>query len=308
MFNDVIINMLRLIETRITQMRDRASEVIKEAGNHVNQILEVKPGNKPIRFVAVDSGFAEINYLGFRISVINVATLINSDGVGKLFTMFEPIIGVPSEELERFALNLEVRYALDAIRRFPVDLLLLDGPILNRDGADRVGVQTLAHVKDVRSNRYTQSITEQNFRDYMERALRVMEEPLAIHILMETRRGLGDVDGALITRPYVIGRLGNREVYGFYVQYVQSTLPIYVEYLGDLSNINDIISRLTPLSKTPRLGYPAPLYIVDRVARVNAEFRSMVRLIIEKLGGDVLNELRGEYLRISLNEYVKGIN
>jgi hypothetical protein len=38
-------------------MRDRASEVIKEARNHVNQILEVKPGNKPIRFVCGGLGF-----------------------------------------------------------------------------------------------------------------------------------------------------------------------------------------------------------------------------------------------------------
>jgi hypothetical protein len=47
------------------------------------------------------------------------------------------------------------------------------------------------------------------------------------------------------------------------------------------------------------------LYIVDRVARVNSDFRSMVRLIMEKLGGDVLSELRGMYLRMNLNDYVK---
>ncbi len=31
----------------------------------------------------------------------------------------------------------------------------------------------------------------------------------------------------------------------------------------------------------------------------------MVRLIMEKLGGEVLSELRGMYLRMGLNEYVK---
>ena len=83
------------------------------------------------------------------------------------------------------------------------------------------------------------------------------------------------------------------------------SLPIYVEYLGDPSLIKGLISALAPLSTMPRLGYPAPLYIVDRVARVNSDFRSMVRLIMEKLGGDVLSELRGMYLRMNLNDYVK---
>ena len=55
----------------------------------------------------------------------------------------------------------------------------------------------------------------------------------------------------------------------------------------------------------PRLDYPAPLYIVDRVARVNSDFRGMVRLIMEKLSGDVLSELRRMYLRMNLNDYVK---
>ena len=67
----------------------------------------------------------------------------------------------------------------------------------------------------------------------------------------------------------------------------------------------DLISALAPLSTMPRLDYPAPLYIVDRVARVNSDFRGMVRLIMEKLGGDVLSELRGMYLRMNLNDYVK---
>lgn len=75
--------------------------------------------------------------------------------------------------------------------------------------------------------------------------------------------------------------------------------------MGDPGMIQQVISRMAPLSTMPRLGYPAPLYIVDRVAKVNADFRGMVRLIMEKLGGEVLSELRGMYLRMELNEYVK---
>jgi len=83
MFNDVVINLLELMETRIAQIRDRASEIVKEAGEFANQVIEVSPITKPIRFVAVDSGFAEIRfaeitYFGFRVSVINVAVLISA--------------------------------------------------------------------------------------------------------------------------------------------------------------------------------------------------------------------------------------
>ncbi|MCG2886008.1 MAG: DNA double-strand break repair nuclease NurA [Vulcanisaeta sp.] len=306
MFNDVVINLLELMETRIAQIRDRASEIVKEAGEFANQVIEVSPITKPIRFVAVDSGFAEITYFGFRVSVINVAVLISAGGKGRVLTMFEPILGASGEELERVALDMEVRYALDALRKFHVNLLLLDGAVIGRHDIDKVDVPVLAHVKDVRINRYSQSITEPGFRDYMNKALQVMEEPLIAHVILETYRSSNKTsNNALITKPYVVGKVGGRDVYGFYVQYIPSALPIYVEYLGDPSLIKDLISALAPLSTMPRLGYPAPLYIVDRVARVNSDFRGMVRLIMEKLGGDVLSELRGMYLRMNLNDYVK---
>ncbi|MCG2863878.1 MAG: DNA double-strand break repair nuclease NurA [Vulcanisaeta sp.] len=303
MFNDVIVNILELIETRIAQIRDKAVEVVRAARDFLDYVIEVQPGTRPVRFVAVDSGFAEITYFGFRVSIINIALFTNVNN--KVLTVFEPSLGLSSDELERVALDLEVKYAVDAARRFHADLLLLDGPLINRRNADKIDVPTLAHVKDVRVNRYSQSITEPTFRDYMNNALQVMEEPLIAHVILEAYRSRTRTRNALITRPYVVGRVGDRDVYGFYVQYAPSALPIYVEYLGDPGIIGNLISALTPLSAMPRLGYPAPLYIVDRLARVNSDFKGMVRLIMEKLGGDVLSELRGMYLKMSLNDYVK---
>jgi hypothetical protein len=137
MFNDVVINLLELMETRIAQIRDRASEIVKEASEFANQVIEVSPITKPIRFVAVDSGFAEITYFGFRVFVINVAVLISAGGKGRVLTMFEPILGASGEELERVALDMEVRYAIDAIRKFHVNLLLLDGAVIGRRDIDK---------------------------------------------------------------------------------------------------------------------------------------------------------------------------
>ncbi len=305
MFNEVIINMLELIETRIAQIRDKAVDLFNEAHNYLDYVMRVPQVRTSLRFAAVDSGFTEIPYLGFRVSVINVAILINIDGKGRVMTMFEPILGIGDEELERIALNMEIKCALDVIRRNPVDLLLLDGAVLGRDGIGKVGIPVLAHVKDVRSNRYSQSIVDSSFKNYMLKALQVMEEPLIMHVIMESFRAVNGANDTLISRPYIVGKIGERDVLGFYVQYVPSTLPIYVEYLGDPSLIERVISYLAPLSRVPRLGYPAPLYVVDRVARINSDFRRMIRLIMEKLGGDVLSDLRGVYLKMGLNEYVK---
>ena len=306
MFNDVVIDMLELIETRIAQIRDRALDILNEAGNLLNYVIEVKPSGGFTRFMAVDSGFTEITYLGFRIAIINVALLVNVDGRGRIMNRFEALLGVSGEELERMALDMEAKYALELMSSLPVDVVLLDGALLGRNYVDRFTVPVLAHVKDVRGNRYSQGIADGEFRDYAGRALQVMEEPLAMHAIMETYRARTKSRNALITRPYVVGRVGDRDVYGFYVQYLPATLPIYTEYVGDPGMIGQVISRIAPLSTMPRLGYPAPLYIVDRVARVNSDLRGMVRLIMEKLGGDVLSELRGMYLRVGLNEYVKG--
>ncbi len=306
MFNDVVVNMLELIETRITQLRDRALDLLNEAGNFLNYVIEVEPSEGFTRLIAVDSGFAEITYLGLRVSIINVALLVNVDGKGHVTNRFEALLGVSSDDLERIALDLEAKYALEYSRSFPVDAVLFDGPLVGRNYVDKFNAPLLAHVKDVRGNRYSQGITDSGFSGYVNRALQVMEEPLAMHVVMETYRARSKSVNTLITRPYVVGRIGDREVYGFYVQYLPAALPIYTEYVGDPSMIKQVISRMAPLSTMPRLGYPAPLYIVDRVARVNSEFRWMVRLIMEKLGGDVLSELRGMYLRMGLNEYVKG--
>ncbi len=205
------------------------------------------------------------------------------------------------------ALDMEAQYALEYLRLFPVDVVLLDGALMGRNYVSKFSVPLIGHVKDVRSNRYSQGgIVDGGFRDYVNKALQVMEEPLVMHMVMETYRARNKSTNALITRPYVVGRVGDREVYGFYVQYLPATLPIYTEYVGEPGMIQHVVSRIAPLSTMPRLGYPAPLYIVDRVAKVNADFRGgMVRLIMEKLGGEVLSELRGMYLRMGLNEYVK---
>ena len=305
MFNDVVVNMLELIETRIAQMRDRALNLLSDAGNFMNYVIEVTPSREFTRFIAVDSGFTELSYLGFRISIINIALLINVDGRGRVVNRFDALLGISNEELERAALNMEAQYALEYSRSSSVDVVLLDGALIGRSYVDRFSIPVLAHVKDVKGNRYSQSITDIKFRDYVNRALQVMEEPLAMHMVMETYRARYKSTNALITKPYIVGRVGDREVYGFYVQYLPATLPIYTEYMGDPGMIQQVISRMAPLSTMPRLGYPAPLYIVDRVAKVNADFRGMVRLIMEKLGGEVLSELRGMYLRMGLNEYVK---
>ncbi|MGC8544078.1 MAG: DNA double-strand break repair nuclease NurA, partial [Vulcanisaeta sp.] len=117
MFNEVIINMLELIETRIAQIRDRAIDLFNEAHNYLDYVMRIPQVRTSLRFAAVDSGFTEIPYLGFRVSVINVAILVNIDGKGRVMTMFEPILGIAGDELERIALNMEVKYALDVIRR-----------------------------------------------------------------------------------------------------------------------------------------------------------------------------------------------
>ncbi|MGC8607728.1 MAG: DNA double-strand break repair nuclease NurA [Vulcanisaeta sp.] len=305
MFNDVIINMLELIETRITQIRDKALGLLNDANNFMENIIEVTPNRGFIKFIAVDSGFTEIVYLGFRIAVINIAMLMNTNGKGHILTRFEALLGISSEELERIALDMEVKYALEASRIFPIDVVLLDGALIGRNYVGKFNVPVLAHIKDVKSNRYSQGIIDTEFKNYINKALQIMEEPLIMHIIMETYRDRVKNDNALMTKPYVVGKIGDKEVYGFYVQYLPAALPIYTEYIGDPGMIQHVISRIAPLSIMPRLGYPAPLYVVDRFAKVNMDFRSMVRLIMEKLGGEVLSELRGMYLKIGLNEYVK---
>ncbi|ADN50566.1 DNA double-strand break repair nuclease NurA [Vulcanisaeta distributa] len=305
MFNDVIVNMLELIETRIAQMRDRALELLNSASNFMSYVIEVAPSREFTRFIAVDSGFTEITYLGFRIAVINVALLMNVDGKGHVINRFDALLGISSEELERIALDMEAQYALEYSRSFPVDIVLLDGALMGRNYVNRFSTPLLAHVKDVKGDRYSQGIADDEFRNYVNRALQIMEEPLVMHMIMETYRARNRSINALVTKPYVVGRVGDKEVYGFYVQYLPETLPIYTEYVGDPGVIRQVVSRIAPLSTMPRLGYPAPLYIVDRIAKVNADFKGMVRLIMEKLGGEVLSELRGMYLKIGLNEYVK---
>jgi len=96
---------------------------------------------------------------------------------------------------------MEVRYALDALRKFHINLLLLDGAVIGRRDIDKVDVPVLAHVKDVRINKYSQSITEPGFRDYMNKALQVMEEPLIAHVILETYRSSNKTsNNALITK------------------------------------------------------------------------------------------------------------
>ncbi|WP_243670950.1 single-stranded DNA endonuclease [Vulcanisaeta sp. JCM 16161] len=255
MFNDVIVNMLELIETRIAQMRDRALELLNSASDFMNYVIEIAPNREFTRFIAVDSGFTEIAYLGFRISVINVALLMNIDGKGHVINRFDALLGISSEELERMALDMEVQYALEYSRSFPVDIVLLDGALIGRNYVNRFTIPLLAHVKDIKVNRYSQGITSNEFRNYVNRALQIMEEPLVMHMIMETYRARNKSVNALITKPYVVGKVGDREVYGFYVQYLPATLPIYTEYMGDPDMIQRVISRLVPLSTMPRLGY-----------------------------------------------------
>ncbi len=305
MFNDVVINMLELIETRITQMRDKAIDLLNDANNFMKYVSEVAPSREPVKFMAVDSGFTEVTYLGFRIAVINVVMLVNADGKGRILNRFEALLGVSGDELEKMALDMEAKHALDVSSSFPIDVVLLDGAIIGRNHVSRFNVPVLAHVKDVKSNRYLQGIVDTEFKNYVNRALQIMEEPLIIHVIMETYRTRNKASVALMTKPYIVGRVSERDVYGFYVQYLPATLPIYTEYMGNPSNIQQVISCMIPLSTMPRLGYPAPLYIVDRIARVNASLKGVVRLIMEKLGGNALNELRGMYLKMGLNEYVK---
>ncbi|WP_243679874.1 single-stranded DNA endonuclease [Vulcanisaeta souniana] len=288
MFNDVIINMLELIETRITQIRDKALDLINDASNFMKYVSEVAPPSKePVKFIAADSGFTEITYLGFRIAVINVAMIVNTDGKGRILNRFEALLGVSGDELEKMALDMEAKHALDASRSFQINVVLLDGAIIGRNYVSRFSVPVIAHVKDVKSNRYLQGIVDTEFKNYVSRALQIMEEPLIMHVIMETYRIRNKTSVALMTKPYIVGRVGDRDVYGFYVQYLPATLPIYTEYMGNPSNIQQVISRIVPLSTMPRLGYPAPpLYIVDKMARVNTSLKDMIRLIMEKLGGD----------------------
>lgn len=224
----------------------------------MSYVIEVPPSREFIRFIAVDSGFTEITYLGFRIAVINVALLMNVDGKGHVINKFDALLGISSEELERIALDMEAQYALEYSRSFPVDIVLLDGGALmgGRNYVSRFSTPLLAHVKDVKGNRYSQGgIADDEFRNYVNRALQIMEEPLVMHMIMETHRARNKSVNALITKPYVVGRVGDKEVYGFYVQYLPETLPIYTEYIGDSSMIGHVVSRVAPLSTMPRLGY-----------------------------------------------------
>ncbi|WP_243677854.1 single-stranded DNA endonuclease [Vulcanisaeta distributa] len=247
MFNDVIVDMLELIETRIAQMRDRALELLNNAGNYMDYVIEVAPNREFTRFIAVDSGFTEITYLGFRIAVINVALLMNVDGKGHVINRFDALLGISSEELERMALDMEAQYALEYSRSFPVDIVLLDGALIGRNYVNRFTIPILAHAKDVKVNRYSQGITNDEFRNYVDRALQIMEEPLVMHMIMETYRARNKSVNALITKPYVVGKVGDNEVYGFYVQYLPATLPIYTEYMGEPGMIRHVISRIAPI-------------------------------------------------------------
>jgi hypothetical protein len=59
--------------------------------------------------------------------------------------------------------------------------------VIGRRDVDKVYVPVLAHVKDARTNRYSQSIIESEFRDYMNKGGDVLSE-----LGLNLRMGLND--------------------------------------------------------------------------------------------------------------------
>lgn len=305
MFNEIVTNLLELIETRLLKTREYVVNLLNELPNFINEVISINPSREPLNLVVVDSGFSDIHYLGFRFFIINVAILLIKDGKSRLSTYFQ-VNTSGLDEIEKQALDLELRLGIDIMRKSHVDLLLLDGPLSTRNKGIIGGESILAHVKDVEINRYSQSITDKEFRQFMLRFLDFIGEPMIIYLLMETyRKSRNDYLSVLMSKPYIVSDEG-LTITGFYVQYMSRTLPIYVEYVGHYDP-SRLIARIAPMAIAPRLGYPAPLYIVDRVSRVNDNLKSMVRLILEKLGGDALRELRSIYFSKDVNDYVKGL-
>ncbi|WP_069806576.1 DNA double-strand break repair nuclease NurA [Vulcanisaeta thermophila] len=305
MFNEIIVNLLELVETRVMRTREYMLNLMGRIPNFLSELMAVKPLREPMNLVAVDSGFTEIHYLGLRFTVVNTVTLVVKDGRSRLGMQFN-ITNAGQDEVEDYVLNLELRLGVNAMKLNHADLLLLDGPLSTRDRGLISNGPILAHVKDVHGNKYSQAITDNDFREFMSESLAFIEEPLIMYLIMEYfRKHHNDNSSVLVSKPFTIWD-SKPTIMGFYVQYTPGVVPIYVEYVGGDDPLK-WVARVAPLAVVPRLGYPAPLYIVDRVSRVNEDVKSMVRLVLEKLGGDALRELRGVYFSRSVNDYVKGI-
>jgi len=292
LLGNVAMELLRLAELGLSRSRERLLALLSEARDHVDIITEVEPKYGPVETLSVDSGFAVIHYHGMELGIVNCAALL----LGSRSRVFSRLSLINNEgPIEEKAMGMEVEFAAGILRELKVPLVLMDGPLLGRGSLNLLAAakSVLGYVKEARASRYSQ-LLDGDAGVFFRKWVGSVREGLLVSMIMELRRREGS-RGVLITKPV---KLREEGILGFYVQYTPRSLPVYVESLGDYSVVVDSVARLASLSIS---GYPLPLYLVDKLARVSGELRNLVSTMLERLGNEVLGRMRNLYLGPSLN-------
>lgn len=105
-----------------------------------------------------------------------------------------------------------------------------------------------------------------------------------------------DLPGYRTPRIEVFQRWG---VYGTYVRLHPTRRPLYMEFLGwSLEKLGNVMLYLTDMSRySLRPGYPAPLFLVDRLTKIDRGVASAVATAVEYVARYVLRDLYVEVFK-----------
>ncbi len=182
---------------------------------------------------------------------------------------------------------------------------------------DRTYVVAIA--KDLPVDKYLDALEELTEYRGMERyrslhtwlckATELLHERTAVDILLRAR-GVPSylhpvrVDNLRKYRAPAIPQISRYGVYGTYVKLTHLRRPLYVEFIGwSLPKVNLLMTILYETSNySPRPGYPAPLFIVDRLTKVDKAIARAIATAIEYAAKHALGELYVQVFTPTLRE------
>lgn len=251
------------------------------------EVLEVPESGQEVNEVwAVDSGFTTVSYLGLLIGLIH-AVALKVPGMARRTIVKSAVIN-NDDELAHLARNIEAELALS----LPISkgaVIMVDGPLSSLDQG--ILSQLIDKVKAM--NGYLMSFTKdsRSLKAGIEGYESVSGQALAMVAFNKYRVKKGSTNRPLVTKPArVMGGLVS-----FYMQHTPAAPPIYIEASDNVLNNLGILNGV--LRMMSREGYPLPLYVADKLAKLSSSLRGWFTLSLVRLSSGEVEPLVYRYVR-----------
>ena len=289
----LINNIYKIAEYQIPQ----AVSALREYENKIElKPLHVSSISPKLNIQAVDAGFSLIKYRNCHIGVVAVASVIYSDVIKAAYDV-KPIL-IKDLRYSKLILTYVSRINELEYISSDVDLVLLDGSLTFPDyittqsyelrqmvaSFERAFVEKIGRVPVL-------SIVKDMFRSkYLERH-HINEMHLPEYLIIKSR--LDSCSKPCYLPPIKVrSSIGSRTSINIYGTYVNIGSVYYVEF--NEKSYNNIENILYIVNKLSRKGYPFPLFLADRIAKVKGNLVHTVKLILERLAlnPQIFSELR----------------